>query len=200
MSKMPPKECQLKAEQTAAMSMRVQPRIAQRICVWFSLKTGDPASVTHKKIQEAFKEGAYSKATVYRWHKDFREGCSKVGDLFRGGHKTARTDKNLIETAKVLDKDRRVTVDYLAKQVGVSHGSMHTMLTLDLKLKKRCAKLIPHELTDCNRQDRLQFCHELLAQHAHDPRCMNWIMTTDESWVHLWDPRRQTRQHGMACL
>ncbi len=195
---MAPKEHQPRAEQMAAMSMRVLPRIAQRICVWFSLKTGDPPSVSHRKIQQVFKQGAYSKATVYRWHKDFREGRSKVGDLFRGGRKTARTDDNMIACAKVLDSDRRASVDHLAKEVGISHGSMHTMLTLNLKLKKRCAKLIPHELTDKNRRDRLQFCHEILSQHTHDPRCMQWVMTTDESWVHLWDPR--SKQGNMEWL
>ncbi len=63
------------------------------------------------------------------------------------------------------------------------------MLTLDMKLKKRCAKLVPHDLKDRDIQKRLDFCLELLNQHNRDPRCMDWVMTTDESWIHLWDPR-----------
>ncbi len=104
---MPPKERQPKAEQTAAMSMRVPHKLAQRICVWFSMKTGDPPAISHQKIQEAFQGNAYSKSMIFRWHKDFREGRSKVGDLFRGGNKTARTFDNMVTCAKSLDEDRK---------------------------------------------------------------------------------------------
>ena len=44
---------------------------------------------------------------IFRWHKDFREGRSKVGDLFRGGNKTARTFDNMVTCAKSLDEDRK---------------------------------------------------------------------------------------------
>ena len=86
-------------------------------------------------------------------------------------------------------KTGKKTIETLRRDVGISHGSMHTMLTLDMKLKKRCAKLIPHDLKDRDIQNRLQFCLELLNQHSRDPRCLNWVMTTDESWIHMWDPR-----------
>ncbi len=68
-----------------------------------------------------------------------------MGDLFHGGHKTARTFDNMVACAKSLDTDQKKTVETL-RDIGISHRSMHTMLHLDLKLKKCCAKLIPHDL------------------------------------------------------
>ena len=34
-----------------------------------------------------------------------------MGDLFRGGNKTARTFENMITCAKSLDEDRKKTID-----------------------------------------------------------------------------------------
>ncbi len=51
--------------------------------------------------------------------------------------------------------------------------------------------MVPHELTDCDQRLRLEFAHELLAQYSHDPRCIEWVITTDKSWFHLWDPRNK---------
>ncbi len=48
---------------------------------------------------------------------------------------------------------------------------------------------MPHALTDRDRRLRLEFAHELLAQVAHDPRCLNWVVTTDKCWFYQYDPR-----------
>lgn len=71
-----------KAEQMANMSMCCPHRIAQRICVWFSMRTAEPVAVTLRNIKKYFGDHAYSKATVCQWYKQFQNGRTKVGDLF----------------------------------------------------------------------------------------------------------------------
>lgn len=61
--------------------------------------------------------------------------------------------------------------------------------TMTCSSKKKCAKLVPHTVTDFDCRRRLEFAHEMLSQYAHDPRCLQWIVTSDKSWFHVYDPR-----------
>ncbi len=132
-----------KAEQISNISMRCPPHLAQHICVWFSMKCGDPPAITMQKVRRCFGDLAYSKPTVCRWHKSFREGRNKVGDLFRGGNRSARTDRNIQNCAKILAKSRRQTVHQLSRKSKLSYGTVLHILHHDLELTKRSAKLIP---------------------------------------------------------
>ncbi len=62
------------------------------------------------------------------------------------------------------------------------------MLKVDLKLKKRACILVPHLLTDRDRQLRMNFAVSFLRAHAQNPEMLSWIITTDESWFHVYDP------------
>ncbi len=48
--------------------------------------------------------------------------------------------------------------------------------------------MVPHLLLEVHKRKCLEFCHEMLAQYAHDPHCLDWILTIDESWFYLYDP------------
>ena len=70
-------------------------------------------------------------------------------------------------------------------------GSTHRLLHQDLKLKKRCAKLIPHVLTDHQKLQRRRFCQDFL-QRCRLFRFHNWVITTDEAWFYLHEPGSRT--------
>ncbi len=102
--------------------------------------------------------------------------------------RTARTSVKVNVCKDLVDCNRRSTIRQLWRHLGISYGSVFTLLHQDLELDKKSGKLIPHALTDFDRRRRLGFCHELLDQYAADPRCLQWVMTTDESWFHAYDP------------
>ncbi len=179
----------LKAQTFSNISMRVPPRLAQRICVWFSMKCGDPPAITLRKIQMCFKQLSYSKATVCHWHKDFANGRTKVGDLFRGSNWSARTDANIQKCAAALGSSRRKTINQVRAEASLSYGTTLRILHRDLELTKCTAKFVPHQLTDRDKRLRLDFCKKLVAEHERDPRCLDWLVTTDESWFYQYDPR-----------
>jgi hypothetical protein len=46
------------------------------VCV----KLGDTVTTTHEKLQQAFGDGAVSRAQAFRWHSMFSEGRTFVED------------------------------------------------------------------------------------------------------------------------
>jgi hypothetical protein len=53
-------------------------------------------------------------------------------------------------------QDRRVTVRELAEEAGISTGSVHSILTDDLAMRKVSAKFVPKLLTMEQKQLRLE--------------------------------------------
>ncbi len=139
------------ATKSARMSNRIPQRIAQRICVWFSYKNNDPPKIAFDKLKVAFEKDVYCYQMVSRWMRNFRNGRNKVGDLFRGEHKTQRTSVKVNVCQDLVNCNRRAGVHYLARHLGVSVGTVFTMLHKDLELKKKSAKQVPHELTNFDR-------------------------------------------------
>jgi hypothetical protein len=80
-------------------------------------------------------------------------------------------------------QDRRITVRELAIEVGVSTGSVHSMLAEDLGLKTVSAKFVPRLLTIKQKQLRLEIARDMLDNANSDPKFLNTVTTGDETWV-----------------
>jgi len=80
-------------------------------------------------------------------------------------------------------QDRRITVRELADELGVSIGSVHTILTVDLGLRRVSAKFVPKLLTMEQKQLRLEIAQDMLDCIESDSNFLNTMITGDESWV-----------------
>ncbi len=192
------KDPEPKAVQSTSMSMHMPVKLAQKVCVWFSMKCGDQPAETMTMMRLCFQQNCHSKAMVCRWHKSFREGCTKLGDLFCGCHRTKRTDANVKRCADSLGGNCWQSIHEVGIKANLTYGTVQRILHHDLELSKRAAKMVPHLLLEVHKRNCLEFCHEMLAQYAHDPHCLDWILTTDESWFYLYDPR--SRMENMEWL
>ncbi len=173
---------------TAKMSMVIPQRLVQRVCVWYSMRIGHPATKTFADIQQLFGAHAYSRTAVFRWHKDFRDGRTKLGDLFRrGGPKLARNATMISSCKRKVLRNRKTGIHALAWSLSMSYGSVHAILHKDLKLKKCSAKMVPHALTQGQARQRLEFCRNFVRQFERDASFLNWIVTCDESYFHMFD-------------
>ncbi len=72
--------------------------------------------------------------------------------------------------------------------LGISYGSVFRILHKDLLLKKRASKLVPHVLTPAQKHGRVQFAVQFLDKFPSQ-RSLNYVMTTDEAWFYIYDPR-----------
>jgi len=68
---------------------------------------------------------------------------------------TSRTEENIAKVRKILRKNRRLTVRSIAEQVNIDRGTVRKILTEDLDMTKLCAKMVPKELTEVQRQRRV---------------------------------------------
>jgi len=67
--------------------------LEQRYAVKFCWRLGKTATETKQMLDQAYKEDAMSRSSVFEWHKLFREGRELVEDDHRAGRpSTSRTD------------------------------------------------------------------------------------------------------------
>ncbi len=119
------------------MSTEIPARILQRVCLWFSMRLGDSAKETCAKMKTVFRGQCYSNATIYRLHKEYREGRQQVGDKLRTGQPlSSRTANRIRECDRLVKRNRCVGIVELSKTLGISYGSVFRILHKDLLLKK----------------------------------------------------------------
>ena len=68
---------------------------------------------------------------------------------------------------------------------GRSQCSIHEIIHSHLKLKKVTSRWVPHELSEKNRQDRVNICKENLAFYKSGPGRLCDILRGDETWIYL---------------
>jgi len=67
--------------------------------------------------------------------------------------------------------------------VGISTGSVHSILTDVLAKKRVSAKFVPKLLTMEQKPLRLEVSQDILDYANSDPEFLNIVTTGDESWV-----------------
>ena len=90
-------------------------------------------------------------------------------------------------------QNRRITARELADEVEVSIGSVHTIFTVDLDLRRVSAKFVPKLLTMEQKQLRLEIAQDMLNCLESDSNFMNTVITGDESWVYGYDPEKMAQ-------
>jgi len=119
-------------------------RLEQWYCIKFCQKLGDTQVETIRKIQQAFGDDAMSITRIKEWYNCFKDGSTSVDTEPRHSRpSTSRNDNIIKEVWTLVMQDRRITVRELADEVGVSIGSVHTILTADLGLRRVSVKFVP---------------------------------------------------------
>jgi len=96
------------------------------------------------------------KTAVYKWVKRFSEGRESVTDEERSGRTAiSRTEENIANVRQILGENRWLAVRSIAEQVNIDRETIRKILTEDLDMKKVCAKMVPTELTEEQKQRRV---------------------------------------------
>ena len=94
-------------------------------------------------------------------------------------------------------ENRRVTIDEVANYFEISHGSTYAIIHKRLGFRKVCARWVPKELTEEQKNNRVAICQRLLDRYANEGEAfLTRIVTGDETWVHHFAPesKRQTME------
>ena len=92
----------------------------------------------------------------------------------------------------MVEQDARLSVKDIARCTGISEGSVQTILKKCLDLRKVCARVIPHLLTEEQKTQRLKCARELLKTYKNcNSRVISNLLTSDETWVHMFEPQKR---------
>jgi len=88
--------------------------------------------------------------------KRFSEGKESVTNEERSGRPaTNRTEENIAKVRQIVRENRRLTVRSIAEQVNIDRETARKILTEDIDMRKVCAKMVPKELTEKQKQRRV---------------------------------------------
>lgn len=152
----------------------------------------------HSEMVEVWRDEAPAYSTVAKWVAEFKRGRDSLEDAPRSGRPRTSTDEETIHRIEDLVlTDRRVKMHQLAQMVGISKGSINSILHDKLNMNKVSARWVPKMLTAFDKRNRLESSTELVGLYDRNPEdFMNRIVTGDESWCYYYDPAtKQESQH-----
>ena len=116
--------------------------LEERYAIKFYFKLAKNATETYGMLQTAFRPSCMNLASVFEWHKRFKEGRESLRDGGRCGRsKEVSTPELIYQIKNFMDKDCRVSIETISAQFDVSVGTVHTQGTEDAEdLREVCSK------------------------------------------------------------
>ena len=172
--------------------------LEERYAIKFCSKLGKNATETYGKLQTAFRPSCMNQASVFEWHKRFKEGRESVRDDERCGRsKEVRTPELIGQIKNFMDKDHCVSIETISAQFDVSVKTVHTIIREELKMRKICAKFVPRVLREDQKERCCHDSREMFELINSDPAVLDALVTCNESWKwkHAGFPRpKKARQ------
>ena len=163
--------------------------LEERYAIKLCFKLGKNATETYGMLQTAFGASCMNRASVFEWHKRFKEGRESVRDDERCGRsKEVRTPELIGQIKNFMDKDRRVSIETISAQFDVSVGNVHTIIHEELKMRKICAKFVPRVLREDQKERRCHDSRDMVELINSDPAVLDALVTCDESWIYCYHP------------
>jgi len=117
-----------------------------------------------------------------------------LGDGQRSGRpSTSRTEEMIEKLLQPIQRDRRMTIVELEQEVGISHGSIHAILSDDLKMRRVNAKFVPRHLTKDQVECRMMLAGDLFEKNTQGPSFLTKIVTGDGSRMFAYDPETKMK-------
>jgi len=160
--------------------------LEQEMNIKFLVKLGKSGNEIREMLVQLYGDNAMKKTAVCKWVKRFSEGRESVTDEERSGWPaTSRTEENIAKIHQIVREDRRLTVRNIAEQVNIDRETVRKIFTEDLDMRKVCAKMVPKELTEEQKQRRVTICQGLLERQGD---ILGHVITGDETRVYQYDP------------
>ncbi|CAF4339270.1 unnamed protein product [Rotaria sp. Silwood2] len=126
---------------------------------------GISPTIIRDELTTVFGYEAPSCATVARWAQWFREGREEIEDEARPGRPvTETTDEHIEQICDAINDGPYVIIEELQENTGLSHETIHRIISDHLKLKKLTTRYIPKYLTASQRAERVRTYKENLAK------------------------------------
>ena len=146
----------------------------------------------HGELADVYGSSAPSYAQVKFWVGEFKRGRTSLEDEARSGHPLDATDEEMCKKVRdLVYSDRWIQVEEIAQALGISHGSVSTILHDRLGMRKLTAHLVPNSLNDEQMATRASVCSTLLKRFRSKDDFLLHLVTVDETWVHYYEPENK---------
>ena len=170
----------------------------KRVAVLVQFRLGKTASQCIEDLKSALGDQAPKKTIVYKYFQRFQTGHFDLEDDIREGHPILHsTEEKVNFFREKLDEDRRITIRELQHTLGISYGTIHSLLHNELRMRKLCARWVPHQFGPKYLESRIEFCQYMLKKFDDGGSIyVSNILTGDETWIYFYDPetKQQSRQ------
>ncbi|GFS25767.1 transposase [Elysia marginata] len=168
-----------------------------RFYIFIRCKLGESAKLIHETLQTVCGDCACSYQTVCHWVKEFNEGKESISVCPRPGRpKSCLNEQTIDSIKKGIDEDSNISVRELSNTNGLSYGTVHTIITEHLRMKKVCIRWTPLLSTIDQNRERVHCATELLNMfEPQGPKRLSDIVTGDETWFPFFiiPPKRLNR-------
>jgi hypothetical protein len=120
----------------------------------------------------------------------FKTDRKSAMDAKRSGRpSTSTAGEKREEVRAIILHDRRVTIDEIASQLGISQVSACSLVHDNLGFHKVSARWVPKHLTEEHKRNLLDICCRLLERYSREgDNFWDRIITGDETWIHNYEP------------
>jgi hypothetical protein len=100
-----------------------------------------------------------SQGRMYEWMERFQNGRQNVSDEHRSGIPVSVATETVKQQNEQRFRDyRRITIDEIAVEFNMSHGSAYIIVHDDLGYRKVCSRWVPRQLSDYHKRARQTIC------------------------------------------
>jgi len=96
-------------------------------------------------------------------------------------------DDHVEKVLAVICQNCQLTVREVAKEVGICKSLFQLILTDKLKMRCVATKLVPHLLTDSQKENRVTVSYELFDCLNADENFLKSVVIGEETWVYGYD-------------
>ena len=124
--------------------------------MYFLTAEGVGGREIHRRMSGVYGEHSTSRKRVLAWHKRFREGRVSLQNDARPGqaHHVITPDVTAALDGHIR-ANRWITVEEITLLMGISHSSVHAIVTKHLLYHKICTQWVPHQLTEEQKTQRM---------------------------------------------
>ena len=179
----------------ACFSSKVEYRAVIRY-LYLKCKTGKEV---HGELTDVYGSSAPSYAQVKFWIGKFKRGRTFLEDEARSGCPLDATDEEMCKTVRdLVYSDRRIQVEEIAQALGISHGSVSTILHDRYGMRKLTARWVPKSFSDEQMATRASVCSALLKRFRSKDDFLLRLVTVDETWVHYYEPENKAQESSVG--
>ena len=167
-------------------------KVEYRAVIRYLYLKGKTGKEIHGELADVYGSSAPSYAQVKFWVGEFKLDRTSLEDEARSGRPLDATDEEMCKKVRdLVYSDRRIQVEEIAQALGISHGSVSTILHDRLGMRKLIAHWVPKSLSDEQMATRASVCSALLKRFRSKDDFLLRLVTVDETWVHYYEPENK---------